>query len=198
MKIRKTLCATMIASIALAGLSCGGEAPESVGPADSRAATPPAKTAAPPVVPGGEAPTASVSRLTDTGHAGRWAWHDDGTLSVIEIRQVDDAYQFRWTLGTQDGSRRVDADWGTSEEFIGDEKAADYTFTVSQNPDTEHLLIECEASSVGSDTSLQFKDQLEVSEDGQVLFSRMIEKDGQEVAEAEQTVRRFTKIADPQ
>ncbi|ANM28898.1 hypothetical protein ABI59_03675 [Acidobacteria bacterium Mor1] len=198
MKIRKKLSATMIACLALAGLSCGGDAPKNAPAADGAAALPPAEAAAPPAVPGGEAPAANSSPLTDTGHAGRWAWHDDGTLSVIEIRQVDGTYQFRWTLGTQDGSRRVDADWGTSEEFVAGEKAADYRFTVSQSPDTEHLLIECQATSVESDTTLQFKDRLEVADGGLILLSRMIEKDGKPTPEGEQNVRRFTKIADPQ
>ncbi len=160
---------------------------------------------APPAAPAEQEGALSLeeaqAKLSNTGYEGSWALITNSQISVIDIRrsEAEGGYDFRWTLKTPDRKRRVTGDWeGHSEEFIGEEKAADYRFNSWMDEESNRLMVSCEAKSIESGNTLSYRDFLVVEADGLALTSFTIARDGKELAAGDRPPpRRYVKVADP-
>jgi len=118
--------------------------------------------------------------VSNTGYEGVWVRGNARNTSMIAIRRDGDAYRFRWTAWSVDGSWRVECDWdGDCEELSGGVPVADRSFRTRIDPASGLLLVEGtmrpreEGAAVAT-----FLDELEVEPDGLTLWSYTLERDG--------------------
>lgn len=136
---------------------------------------------------------------TNTGYVGTWSRGSGPVRSMLAIVADGDAYRVRWTLESDDDTRRVRCDWeGECEEFIEQDRISKFTLTPSIDPDSGNLRIECNGTAyVPEETAMHYLDELTLRSRGKKMIAHTLEEAGQVWTREDREPRRiFQKISD--
>ncbi len=139
-----------------------------------------------------------VDRPSNTGFVGTWSRGNDRATSTISISRDGDAYRFRWRLTSDDGDWSVECDAeGACQEFIDGAETSEFRFVAGIDPESGHLLVECNGRSLPPhEKPIHYVDELVLEPGGLALWSYTNERGTDRFEGDARPKRRLEKVSD--